>query len=55
MNNINVKEEVEFHAIKTQLVVTIGKKLFQHMMPRNLKLSHVPKSYTLSRKTMLTI
>ena len=29
--------------------------LFQHRKPRNLKLSHVPKSHILSRKTMLTI
>ena len=62
INKINEKAEVEFHnkgnlinAIKTQLIVTTGTNLFQHRMPRNLKVSHVPKSHTLSRKTMLTI
>ena len=46
----------EINAIKTQLVVTTGTNLFQHRLPRNLKLSHVPKkSHTLSGKTMLTI
>jgi len=46
---------MENNAITTQLVVTTGTNLFQHQMPRNLKLSHVPKSHTLSRKTMLTM
>ena len=60
INKINAKEEVEFYsneinAIKTQLVVTTGTNLLQHQMPRNLKLSHVPKSHTLSRETILTI
>ena len=59
INKINAKEEIEFrnkiNAIKTQLVVTTGTNLFKHWMPRNLKLSHVPKSHTLSRKTVLTI
>jgi len=36
-------------------VVATGTNLLQHRMPRNLKLSHAPKSHTLSRKTMLTI
>ena len=45
----------EINVTKTQLIVTTGKNLFQYRMPRNLKLSHVPKSHTLSRKTMLTI
>ena len=60
INKTNAKEEVEFHskginAIKTQLVVTTGTNLLQHRIPRNLKLSHVPKFHTLSRKTILTI
>ena len=41
----------EINGIKTQLVVTTGTNL----IPRNLKLSHVPRSHTLLRKTMLTI
>ena len=41
--------------IKTQLPETSGTNLLQHRMPRNLKLSHVPKSHTLSRETILTI
>ena len=45
----------EINAIKTQLVMTTGTNLLQHRLPRNLKLSYVPKSHTLSRKTMLTI
>ena len=45
----------EINAIKTQLVMTTGTNLLQHRMPRNLKLICVPKSHTLSRKTMLTI
>ena len=42
--NFTVKE---INAIKTQLVVTIETNLLQHWMPRNLKLSQVPKSHTL--------
>ena len=46
INKINAKEEIEFrnkiNAIKTQLVVTTGTNLFQHRVPRNLELSHVP-------------
>ena len=45
----------DMNATKTQLIVTTGTNLFQYRMPRNLKVSHVPKSHTLSRKTMLTI
>ena len=56
---INAKEEIftikEVNATKTQLIVTTATNLFQYGMPRNLTLSHVPKSHTLSRKTMLTI
>ena len=32
-----------------------GTILFQHRMPRYLKLSHVPKSHTLSRMIILTV
>ena len=33
--------------------MTTGTNLIQHRIPRNVKLSHVPKSHTLSRKTIL--
>ena len=60
INKINAKEEVEItikeiKAIKAQLVETTGTNLLQQGMPRNLKLSYVRMSHTLSRKTILTI
>ena len=59
INKINAKEEnftmKDINATKTQLIATTGTNLFQYRMPRNLKVSHVPKSHTLSRKTVLTI
>ena len=59
INKINAKEEnftiKEINATETQLIVTTGRNIFQYRMPRNLKVSHVHKSHTLSRKTALTI